>query len=715
MPAKHNAQFIYKDPTRSIDERVDDLVSHMTIEEKTTQLLHISRAIPRLDIPEYDWWNECLHGVARAGKATVFPQAIGMAATFDKELIYRVATAISDEARAKYNAAQKIGNNLRYRGLTFWSPNINIFRDPRWGRGQETYGEDPYLTATLGTAFIKGLQGEHPVYLKVAACAKHFAVHSGPEKLRHQFNARVNLKDLNETYLPAFKALVDAGVEIVMGAFNRVNGEPCCGNKFLLIETLRKKWNFKGHVVSDCWGIADFHLHHNVTSTPEESIAMALSSGCDLNCGCIYDQTYLLNAIKKGLITEKQLDTALKNIFRTRFKLGMFDPPELVPYSSLGDEVVECPKHRELAYEAAVKSIVLLKNRNNILPLKKDLKNIYVFGNNATDIELLLGNYNGHSGRMVSILEGILEKAGTGISVRYHRVNKEVTIENVTHGYVDEPTKADVFIAVMGITPQDEGEEGVDAGGTSGEGDRKHIDLPEYQVCFINDLVKTGIPVIVILTAGSPLVVTKILDTVEALLYVWYPGEEGGNAVADILFGNVSPSGKLPITFPESIEQVPDFTDYSMKNRTYRYIKEEPLFPFGFGLGYTSFVYSPPLLSKDHITKGETVSVEVTITNTGDCGSDEVIQLYISHDNAFIETPRYALKGFQRIHLKAKESRNVRFTVSPEDMQIINEKGDAVLESGIITLTIGGSSPGNRSKTLGAPPSVSIDFEVMEK
>lgn len=712
MPARNDEQFLYKDPTRSIDERVNDLLSHMTLDEKTTQLLHTSKAIPGLGIPEYDWWNECLHGVARAGKATVFPQAIGMAAAFDEELIHRVGTAISDEARAKYNAAQKIGNRNRYRGLTFWSPNINIFRDPRWGRGQETYGEDPYLTATLGTAFVKGLQGDDPVYLKVAACAKHFAVHSGPEKLRHKFNAVVNLKDLNETYLPAFKALVEAGVEIVMGAFNRVNGEPCCGSKFLLADTLRKKWKFMGHVVSDCWGIADFHQHHKITATPEESIALALSNGCDLNCGCVYDQNYLLNAIKKGMITEKQLDDALRNVFRTRFRLGMFDPPELVPYSSLGDEVIDCPEHRDLAYEAAVKSIVLLKNKNNILPLKKDLKNIYVFGSNATNIELLLGNYNGHNSRMVSILEGILDKPGTGTTVRYHRVDLQKRVAEVTYGYAGELLKADVVIAVMGITPQDEGEEGVDAGGTSGEGDRRDINLPENQVCFIKDLVKTGTPVVVILTAGSPLIITEILDIADAILYVWYPGEEGGNAVGDILFGHVSPSGKLPITFPKSLEHVPEFTDYSMKNRTYRYMQEEPLFPFGFGLSYTTFVYSGPVLSTDHITKGESVSVKVTVTNTGDCESDEVVQLYISHKNPDRETPFYALKDFQRIHLKAKQSTKVRFTISPEAMQIINHQGEGAVEPGTIIVTIGGSSPGSRGKALGAPVCVSAALNI---
>jgi beta-glucosidase len=712
MPEKQNKQYLFQNPDKPLDERVDDLLSRMTLEEKATQLLHTSKAIPRLGIPEYDWWNECLHGVARAGKATVFPQAIGLAATFDENLLHRVGTAISDEARAKYNAAQKIGNRLRYRGLTFWSPNINIFRDPRWGRGQETYGEDPFLTSVLGIAFIKGLQGDDPMHLKVAACAKHYAVHSGPESLRHEFNALVTLKDLYETYLPAFKALVDAGVEIVMGAFNRVNGEPCCGNKFLLTDILRDQWKFKGHVVSDCWGIEDFYKHHKVTDTPEESIALALGSGCDLNCGCVYDQAYLMNAVKKGLITENQIDSAVRNVFRTRFKLGMFDPPERVSYSSLGEEIVDCQKHRDLACEAAVKSIVLLQNKNNTLPVKKDAKNIYVFGSNATDIELLLGNYNGHSSRMVSILEGILDRTGTGPSVRYHRVDYQTNIDEVTHGYVDESTKADVFIAVMGITPQYEGEQGVDAGETGGEGDRKDINLPGHQVSFINDLAKTGTPVVVVLTAGSHLDISDIMDAADAILYVWYPGEEGGSAVADILFGNISPSGKLPVTFPASIEQVPEFTDYSMKNRTYRYMEEEPLFPFGFGLSYTTFVYSSPVLSSHTVSRGEPVSVRVTVTNTGDRSGEEVVQMYLSHKNPSVEVPRYSLKGFKRIHLEAKEIREVEFTITPEAMQIINEEGEAILEPGIITVTIGGSSPGKRGRDLGAPACVSVECEV---
>lgn len=705
--------YIFQDTNRPTDERVNDLISHLTLEEKVTQLLHTSKAVPRLGIPEYDWWNECLHGVGRAGCATVFPQAIGLAATFDKDLLFNIATAISDEARAKYNAAQKIENRNRYRGLTFWSPNINIFRDPRWGRGQETYGEDPYLTSVLGTAFVKGLQGDNPGYLKVAACAKHFAVHSGPEKMRHHFNARVSKKDLYETYLPAFKALVEAGVEIIMGAYNRTNDEPCCGSKFLLKDILRKEWNFKGHVVSDCWAIRDFHVNHNITNTPEESIALALNNGCDLNCGCIFESKYLLNALKKGLITAEKIDMALKNLFRTRFKLGMFDPPEMVPYSSLGDEIIDCQKHRELAYEAAVKSIVLLKNKNNTLPLKKDLKTIYVFGENAMDIELLMGNYNGYSSKMTSILEGIVGKASKGTTVLYKRANLQKYVAEIDQGFMDEVKKVDAFIAVMGITPQYEGEEGADAVKTGGEGDRRDITLPDNQVRFIKNLSEAHIPLVLILTAGSQLAIPDIHEVADAILYVWYPGEEGGNAVGDILFGNESPSGKLPLTFPKSIEQVPDFSDYSMKNRTYRYMKEEPLYPFGFGLSYTPFTYSPLFLSSRRIKNGESVTATVTVTNTGNYDSDEVIQLYVKHQDVSFETPFYSLKGFKRIHLKAGENQKVQFTLTQDAMQIFNNDGKSVIEKGRVTVYIGGSSPNNRSQALGVQQCVSADFRII--
>lgn len=703
MSASQDNQYHYRDPALPVEERVKDLISHMTLEEKTTQLLHTSKAIPRLGIPEYDWWNECLHGVARAGRATVFPQAIGMAATFDKDLILKIATAISDEARAKYNAAQKIGNRERFRGINFWSPNINIFRDPRWGRGQETYGEDPYLTAVLGSAFVKGLQGNDPKYLKTAACAKHYAVHSGPEKLRHEFNAKISLKDLHETYLPAFKALVEAGVEIIMGAYNRLNGEPCCAHTMLLEKILRKKWGFNGHVVSDCWAIQDFYINHKVTSTPEESVALALKKGCDLNCGCIFGSKYLQLAIKKGLITEKEIDAALKNVLKTRFRLGMFDPPEMVPYSSLGDDVVNCQKHRDLAFETAVKSIVLLKNKNNLLPLSIDLKDIYVFGENAIDVELLHGNYHGFSIRMVTILEGIFAKIGTGTTVWYKRSIQQILASEAGVEQFKALKKADVFIAAMGITAKSEGE----------ENDRKDINLPGNQVQLIKELSKLGVPIVVVLSAGSPLVITEIVDLVDAIIYIWYPGEEGGNAVGDILFGNISPSGKLPVTFPASIGQLPDYTDYSMNNRTYRYIKDEPLFPFGFGLHYTTFSYTSLELSSSEIQREETVTAHVTVTNTGNYESDEVVQLYLDYKEASVKTPVYTLKAFRRIHLNPGESTKESFTLTPDMMRIINNVGEAILETGTINVIIGGSSPGERSKTLGAPEEVSGEFQIV--
>jgi beta-glucosidase len=531
----------YKNPEIPLENRITDLLSRLTPEEKVSQLLYNSPAIERLDIQEYNWWNECLHGVARAGKATVFPQAIGMAATFDDDLIYRMADAISTEARAKYNLASSNGNRGQYMGLTFWTPNINIFRDPRWGRGQETYGEDPFLTGILGAAFVKGLQGNDPQYLKAAACAKHFAVHSGPEKTRHEFNAEPSETDFRETYLPAFRALSDAGVESVMCAYNRLYDEPCCGSSFLLNDILRKEFGFKGHIVTDCWALDDIWLRHKVVPTREEAAAMAAKAGVNLNCGYIY--SYLPGAIKQGLIKESILDSVLTPLLRTRFKLGMFDPLENNPFAIISADTVNCEKYRALAYEAASKSIVLLQNKNNVLPLKRDsIRNILIAGPVSADIQAMVGNYNGWSGNIITFLEGITEAAGPGITVD----QTPGCLLNTTGSYTGfwQAEMADVVIVCLGNTKLLEGEDG-DAMLNSNGGDRIDLKLPLSQREYINELRKKlpGKRIVAVITGGSAIALQEVLEAADAVLFAWYPGEQGGKALADILFGDVNPSG----------------------------------------------------------------------------------------------------------------------------------------------------------------------------
>jgi beta-glucosidase len=672
------------------EERIKDLISRMTIEEKVSQLSYESPAIERLGIPEYNWWNECLHGVARAGFATVFPQAIALAATFDEAFIRQVASAISDEARAKYNEAVKMGNRKQYWGLTFWSPNINIFRDPRWGRGQETYGEDPYLTGRIGLAFVKGLQGDDPENLKLAACAKHFAVHSGPEKLRHVFDARVSLKDLWETYLPAFKTLVENGVEAVMGAYNRTLGEPCNGSSLLLKEILRGKWQFKGHVVSDCWAIQDFHKNHKITSSPEESAAMALNAGCDVNCGCTYPM--LTVSYKKGLVTEEAINTALTRLLRTRMKLGMFDPPEQSPYTGLNREVINCEKHRRLALEAARKSIVLLKNENNLLPLDDSGKRILLTGPGAANPHTLLANYYGMSPHLVTILEGLVEKTRTKYAITMeYRMGALMYEENhpsaVSFGV--NPTD-DVVIAVFGLDGIMEGEEG-DAIASDSNGDRDTIELPPWQLDFLRKLKSSGKKVILVLTGGSPIAFPD--DIADAILFAWYPGEQGGNAVADIIFGDTVPSGKLPITFPASTAQLPPYEDYAMKGRTYRYMDEKPLYPFGFGLSYTTFRFDSLSLSGDTITAGETVKAKVMVTNTGKRDADEVVQIYIAAEKRGVDDPIMSLRAFQRLTIPAGKIADLTFDLPAAAFESVSAAGESVLVPGVYTVTAASSAP----------------------
>ncbi|MCI0514765.1 glycoside hydrolase family 3 C-terminal domain-containing protein [candidate division KSB1 bacterium] len=702
----------YLNPELPIDERVADLISRMTLEEKVGQMLYNAEAIPRLNVPAYNWWSECLHGVARAGRATVFPQAIGLAATFDADLLFRIAVAISDEGRAMFHAAVKKGNRLRYGGLTFWSPNVNIFRDPRWGRGQETYGEDPFLTATLGVAFVKGLQGDHPHYLKTAACAKHYVVHSGPEADRHHFNAKPSLKDMFETYLPAFQALVKAGVESVMCAYNRTNDEACCGSKKLLKTILREKWGFLGHVVSDCWALADFHLHHKITETPAESAALAINSGVNLNCGNTFP--YLIEAVKKGLVTEATIDEALSILLKTRFKLGLFDPDELNPYAQIPADVIGCEKHRQLALEAARKSVVLMKNKNNVLPLSRDISYIYVVGPNATSVDVLLGNYYGLNDQMVTFVEGLTGKLNPGSFIQYKQgCLLDRPNANPIDWVTNEIKEADATIAFLGISNLLEGEEGESIASPT-KGDRFDIKIPQHQVDFLRKIREDNPkPVIVVLTGGSPMDISELEPLADAILYAWYPGQEGGNAVADILFGEVSPSGRLPVTFPKSIDQLPAYEDYRLDGRTYRFMHEEPMYPFGFGLSYSRFEYNSLKLSQQTITAAQNLIVSVAVTNTGHRPANEVVQLYISDLEASVRVPRFALRGIKCIHLKPGQTEKVEFNITPDMLKMVDEDGASQLEPGKFKIFIGPAAPGKRAVELGLFPPLEAIFELI--
>ncbi len=702
-PAKTSASTpAYLDPALPIEKRVDDLVSRMTVEEKISQMIHSAPAIDRLGIAEYDWWNECLHGVGRAGIATVFPQAIGVAAMWDRDLMYRVAVAISDEARAKHHEAVRRGVRDRYTGLTFWSPNINIFRDPRWGRGQETYGEDPYLTARLGVAFVKGLQGDHPRYLKLVATPKHYAVHSGPEHERHHFDARASERDLRETYLPAFEATVQEGKAVsVMGAYNRTNGEPCCASPTLLEKILRQEWGFDGYVVSDCGAIDDIYKHHQVAATAAEAAAMAVKAGCDLNCGATY--LALREAVAQGLISEATIDKSVKRLFTARFRLGMFDPPEMVPYAQTAYEVNDCQAHRELALQAARESIVLLKNENGILPLRKERKSIAVIGPNADVVTVLLGNYNGTPSKAVTPLEGIRAKVSPQTQVFYARgcdiagASREGFAEAV-----ELARKSEVVIAVVGLDQRVEGEEGqregVEGGGRS-SGDRASLDLPGMQEDLLKALHATGKPLIVVLLNGSAVAVNWADAHAAAILEAWYPGEEGGTAIADVLFDDYNPAGRLPVTFPKSVEQLPPFTDYNMAGRTYRYSKEEPLYSFGYGLSYTQFKYSNLRIAPKSAKAGEEVKVGVTVQNIGDRAGDEVVQLYVSDVAATVPVPIRQLQGFARIHLEVGEKKRVAFTLVPAQMSLIDASGKRVIERGEFEVAVGGHQPGDKKGT----------------
>ncbi len=690
-----------KQKLKEYRERAKALVAQMTLEEKVAQTLHKSPAIERLGIKKYNWWNEALHGVARAGTATVFPQAIGMAASFDEDLLEEVGEAVSTEARAKFNMQQGSEDTDIYKGLTFWAPNVNIFRDPRWGRGHETFGEDPYLTSRLGVRYIKGLQGHDENYLKAAACAKHFAVHSGPEAVRHEFDAVVSKQDLRETYLPAFQACVqEAHVESVMGAYNRTNGVPCCGNHELLIDILRKEWGFEGHVTSDCGAIRDFHEWHGVTSTAQESAAMAMENGCDLNCGELF--AYLTQAVKDGLAEESRIDEAVVNLFTARMKLGVFDKKEKNPFDSIPYTVVDSKEMRELNTKTAAESIVLLKNQNHTLPLEKHkIKTIGVIGPNADNRKALEGNYEGTASRYVTVLEGIQDYVGDEVRVLYslgcHLYKDRTTNLAEANDRSSEVRgvcrESDVIVAVMGMDATLEGEQG-DAGNEYGSGDKPNLKLPGIQHDILKIAKEYNKPVILVVLSGSAVALTWEQEHLDAVVQGWYPGAQGGKAIAMMLFGETNPQGKLPITFYKTTEELPDFEDYSMKGRTYRYMTQEALYPFGYGLSYTEFSYMNAAFAKTPDVK-EGVEINVTIKNTGVLDGTETVQAYVKAKKE--GAPNAQLKGIKKVFLKAGEEKTVSIYLPAQSFMLFDENGIAQYATQGYEISVGGSQPDARS------------------
>ncbi len=695
-----SASFPFLDPALSLAARIDDLVARLTLPEKINQLLHENNAIPRLGVPAYNWWNEACHGVGRNGRATVFPQVIGLAATWNRALVQRVADTIADEARAKHHTALAAGRHGQYQGLTFWTPNVNIFRDPRWGRGQETFGEDPFLTGELGAAMVRGLQGDDPRYLKTAACAKHYAVHSGPEQERHGFDARPSPKDLAETYLPAFEKLVHVGVEAVMGAYNRTLGEPCCASKFLLGDVLRARWGFQGHVVSDCGAIDDFHRHHHVTTDAASSAALAVKNGCDLNCGCTYND--LVVAVQRDLITEAEIEISLRRLLATKFKLGLFDPPARVPWSGISAAVVDSDTHRALAREAAVESIVLLKN-NGVLPLRADHESLLVTGPTAASVPALLGNYYGFSPRLITLAEGILGRAPETCRVVYRMGCPLSSPMSPGANYTfSTASENDVTIAVLGLDPTLEGEEGDTVASPSG-GDRDVIELPVVQHDFLVELRKHAKKLVVVFTGGSAIAAPEVHGLADAVLHVWYPGCEGGRALASVLFGDTSPSGKLPLTVPRRTADLPPFEDYAMRGRTYRFATIPPLYPFGFGLSYARLSYGPLTLSASTLATGETLVAKTTLANAGDRDVTETVQCYVTPPRDWPEAPLATLIAFQKISVPAGQTVAVRFTLPAAAFAQVDATGRSVHAPGAYGLVIGSASPGPLAPALGAP------------
>ena len=714
---------VYENETLSFKERAKALVAEMTLEEKVFQTLHWSAAIDRLGIKAYNWWNEALHGVARAGVATVFPQAIGLAAAFDEDMMEEVGDHVSTEGRAKFNMQQKYGDTDIYKGLTFWAPNVNIFRDPRWGRGHETYGEDPYLTSRLGVRFIEGMQGKDEKYLKVAACAKHFAVHSGPEDVRHSFNAEVSKQDLYETYLPAFKACVtEAKVETVMGAYNRTNGEACCGSKTLLQDILREEWGFDGHVTSDCWAIKDFHEGHGLTTTPVESVAMAMNSGCDLNCGHIY--VNLLQAVKDGLVTEETLTRAVERLYVSKMRLGIFDAPEHVPYNAIDYSVVDSKEQKAFNLEVAKKTLCLLKNENQTLPIDKSkVKTVGVIGPNANNRKALIGNYEGTASEYVTVLEGIKEYLGDDVRVMYsegcHLFKKKVSGLGQENDRISEVRAvcdaSDVVIAVMGLDSGLEGEEG-DQGNEFASGDKPNLELPGLQETILKEISASGKPAILVVLSGSALAFPWAEEHIPAIVQAWYPGAQGGRAVAQMLFGEYAPEGKLPVTFYRTTEELPAFTDYAMKGRTYRYMTNEPLYPFGYGLSYTDFAVQDVTLSSAEIVKGGSITVKATVANNGNYDGAETVQVYVRAKN-IADAPNFQLKGLKKVTVPAGKSVAVELTLTDAAFCLYDENANFMLNAGDYEVFVGSCQPDTRSIALTGkkPASFEVTCKKTEK
>ncbi|MCR5649981.1 MAG: glycoside hydrolase family 3 C-terminal domain-containing protein [Lachnospiraceae bacterium] len=699
-------------------KQAEELVAKMTVEEAASQLLYNAPAIERLDIPEYNWWNEALHGIARAGIATVFPQAVGMAASFDDDFLYEEARVIAHEARAKYNMFKGQKDRDIYKGITIWSPNINIFRDPRWGRGHETYGEDPFLASKMGNAFIRGLQQrDEKGYMKTAACAKHFAAHSGPEAIRHGFNVDPTPKDLEETYLPAFESAVeDAQVEAVMGAYNSVNGEPCNANSYLLETKLRGEWKFEGHVVSDCWAVRDFHECFHYTKTPAGSAAAAIKAGCDLNCGCTYE--YILDALQEGLIEEQDIRRAAVRIFTTRFKLGMFDKD--CSYDAIDFSASNTKENKDLALEAARRSAVLLKN-DGLLPLDKaKIKNIAVIGPNAYSIKALCGNYNGNSDEWVTNLEGIRRAAGDDIRIYYSAgsdILKDKEDDLAREGKYYSEARAcaeisDVVVLCVGLDRDLEGEEG-DAGNSDASGDKNDLFLPPTQRRLVKEVLSVGRPTVIVINSGSSLDLSEYEKDASAIIQAWYSGQRGGDALADILFGRVSPSGRLPVTFYYD-GTVPEFEDYHMAGRTYKFIEGKPWYPFGFGLTYTTFGYSDMSLHKSN----DGVTVTVNVENTGKFDAAEITEVYIKYNGDAFEKPHHVLAGFTRAFLKQGEKKQVSIELESKQFESVLKDGSRKLLDGEYTVYAGSTQPDERSFELtGIRPleaKISVNNAVIE-
>lgn len=689
----------------AMHKKAADLISQMTLDEKISMMMNSTPGVERLGIKPYDWWNEALHGVARNGRATVFPEPIGLGATFDPDLVRKIGDIVSDEGRAKFEKAREMENYNRYTGLTFWAPNVNIFRDPRWGRGMETYGEDPFLTGTLGSAYVKGIQGDDPFYLKAAACAKHFAVHSGPESVRHSYNALPSMKDLYETYLPAFETLVkDADVEIVMGAYNRVFGESASGSTFLLTNLLREKWGFDGHIVSDCGAVDDIYGGHHIAKDAAEASAIAIKAGLNLECGNSFRS--LKTAIERGLLTEDDIDEALEPLLMTQLRLGiLFDDPDC-PYYGIPTSVIGSAEHYAVARQAAVESMVLLKNDNDLLPLRKDIQNVYVTGTAATDTYSMMGNYFGISDHYSTYLQGIVSKVSDGTNVNYKPAYTIVPTRDVNPGNyaTAQAAQADYTIMFLGNNGTTEGEES-DAISSPSIGDRLNIDLPDNQLSFFRKVVEmrgSNNHLIVVVTGGSPVNLQEIAAGADAVIMAWYPGQEGGDALAELLFGEKNFSGRLPITFPITSRALPAFSDYTMQGRTYKYMAGNTMYPFGYGLSYGSSQYGDLRLLTGKPKLGNPLEFEIPVTNTGNVERTETVQLYISTPNAGQGAPFSQLKAFQRITLRPGESRTVRFTVTPDQMEEFARDGSTKLLKGTYKFTVGTAAPTQRSEELGA-------------